>query len=298
MDIEVTFLGTGSHTPTPKRNHTGILFSFNSNNILIDCGEGIQRQYKISKHNPCKLTHLLITHWHGDHVLGIPGLLQTLAMAEYSKTLEIYGPVGTKRKFELLEKLYSRFKIKYNIHEVTSGKILEKKEYYIKTSPMKHGSPSQAYSITIKDKLRLDKNKIKKLKLPNAPILGKLQQGKDVSFQGKKIKSKSVTYLEKGKKISVIMDTLPNKNADKIAKSSDILICESSFHSNEKEKAISHKHLTAKQAATIAKKANVKKLFITHISHRYSQNTHPLLDEAKKTFSKTFLPKDFDKIKI
>ena len=298
MKIEIIFLGTGSHIPTATRNHTGILVSFGSENILVDCGEGIQRQFKIARINPNKLSRILISHWHGDHILGLPGLLETLAVSEYSKTLYIYGPKGIGEKLRFLEKLYGKFKLNYNIKEISHGKLIDEKEFYIEAIPMSHGIPTNAYSIVLKDKLRLNKNKIKKLKLPNSPLLGKLQKGKDITYKGKKISAKSVSYLEKGKKVTIIMDTLMNDKAIKIAKNSDLLICESTYSSRHEEKAREYKHLTSRQSAIIAKRAKVKKLILIHISHRYEKNAEIVLEEAKKIFKNTFLVNDFDKVII
>jgi len=294
--LEIRFLGTGSAIPTAKKNHVGTLISHASNNILVDCGEGIQRQFRIAKLNPCKLTHILISHWHADHTLGIPGLLETLHMSEYQKTLHIYGPKETKRNITLFEKIYGRFKIKYEIHEVSKGKVIDGKDFCIEALPMNHTKPTNAYSLTIKDRLRLRKNVLKKLKLPNSPMLAKLQEGKNITYKGGKIKAKSVTYLEKGKKITIVMDTAPNNNAIKLAKNSDILISEASFIEEQRDKAIKYKHLTVKQAATIAKKAKVKKLILTHNSQRYEKSTKQIVQEAKKIFKNTILANDFDKI--
>lgn len=297
METKITFLGTGSATPTAKRNHTGIYLQSGKENILIDCGEGIQRQFRKAKLNPGKLTRILITHWHGDHTLGIVGLLETLAMAEYSKTLKIYGPKGTKEKIKLFETIYGNFKINLEVYEV-SGKFIDEKEFFIESSKMVHGIPSNAYSFVIKDKVRLNKAKIKKLKIPNSPLLGKLQNGKDITYLGKKIKSKDISYVQKGKKISVILDTLMNENAVKIAKDSEVVICEASFLSDEKEKIKEYKHLTAKQAATIAKKSKSKKLYLVHISQRHEKNEKKILADAKQVFKDTTIPNDLDKIKI
>lgn len=300
MKIEITFLGTGSHIPTATRNHTGILLSFGSENILFDCGEGTQRQFRVAKLNPCKLTKILISHWHGDHALGLPGLLKTLAMSEYSKTLHIYGPKGTKKNISLLEKIYGKAKLKLQIHEISSGKIIDEKEFIIKTLPMKHGIPTNAYSLIIKDKLRLRKDKIKKLKLPHSPLLSKLQQGKDILHPktNKKIRARDVTYLQKGKKVTIIMDTSINKNAIKLAKNSDLLICEATYTTQHEKKAKQNKHLMSKQAAEIAKKAKVKKLILTHISCRYEKHYSQILQEAKKILKNTSLVKDFDKVVV
>ncbi|MEK6892707.1 MAG: ribonuclease Z [Nanoarchaeota archaeon] len=296
--IKIQFLGTGNMIPTKLRNHTSILLSYANENILVDCGEGTQRQFRIAGISPCKITHLLITHWHGDHMLGIPGLMQTLAMSEYNKTLKVYGPIGTKRFFSLIESLILGFKIKMEIHEVSSGIFIEEKDFFIESLPMQHGIQTNAYSFVIKNKIRLDKKKLKKFKLPNSPLLGELQHGKDIVFNGKKIKAKDVSYLEKGKKVSFILDTILNENAFKLAKDADLLVCESSFSSEEKERAKEYQHLTAADAAAIAKKAKAKKLILTHISQRYEHMPKIIEKEAKKIFKNVQLVKDFDVVVV
>src|SRR3989338_6563565 len=115
----ITFLGTGNAVPTKLRNHTAILIEFLNEHILIDCGEGTQRQFKIAGLSPACLTRLLITHWHGDHVLGIPGLFQTLAMSDYARILEIYGPRNTSKYLNLFQEIFHEFRISKQIHEVS-----------------------------------------------------------------------------------------------------------------------------------------------------------------------------------
>lgn len=300
MDLRINFLGTGSAIPTPKKNHVGTLISFADKSILVDCGEGIQRQFKIAGLSPTKLTHLLISHWHADHTLGIPGLLETLSMSEYQKKLVIIGPKGTKDNLSLFEKIYGKFRIDYEIKEVSSGKCLDDEIFFIESSPMKHTRATNAYSIKIKDRLRIDKKKLKKLKLPNSPLIKKIQNGEDIIHPVTKIKikAKSITYLEKGKKITVIMDTLQNPNTVKIAKGADLLISEASFIEAQRDRADAYNHLTVKDAATIAKKAKVKRLALTHNSQRYGDNIQPIMNEAKSVFKNTVLPKDFDVISI
>lgn len=297
-DMKITFLGTGNAIPTERRNHTGILVNFKDENILVDCGEGIQRQFRLAKISPNKLTRILITHWHGDHFLGLPGLLQTLAMTDYQKTLKIYGPKGTSRFMHLIEELINRFHIKIEAHEVQDSIFVNEKEFQIEASSMDHDCPTNAYSISIKDKIRLDKKKLKKMKIPNSPLLGQLQQGKDIVLNGKTIKAKSITYQEKGKKLTIIMDTALNDNCISLASNSDLLICESSFAKEENEKAKEYKHLTSENAAQIAKRSKSEKLILTHISQRYEFNPAIIEKEAKKIFKNTILVKDFDKVEI
>ncbi len=295
--IKITFLGTGNAVPTKLRNHTAILLTYKNENILIDCGEGTQRQFRTAEISPAKLSRILLTHWHGDHILGLPGLFQTLAMSNFTKTLEVSGPKNTPVFIRELTRVFN-LKIPVQAKEFFSGIIFENSEFQIECAQMSHGTPSLAYSFTIKDKLRLDKSKLKKLKLPNSPLLKELQQGKDITFNEKKIKASQVTYLEKGRKITFILDTLPNENAVKIAKNSDILICEATFSKEDAAQAEEHKHLTAEQAAQIAKKSGSKSLVITHISQRYEAFPQIIEKEAKKVFKNTKLVKDFDILEI
>jgi len=298
MKIPITFLGTSQAIPTDSRNHTSILLQYKNENILVDCGEGTQRQFRKLKLNPCSLTRLLITHWHGDHILGIPGLLQTLALNGYNRKLEIYGPKGTKF---YMEKIMSMFvfigKINYEIHEVLSGKIFENKDFYIETLPMIHGTLCQSYSFVQKEKIRINKSKLSKFKL-KGPIIGQLAQGKDIVWNGKKIKAKDLIYQEQGKKITFILDTGINKNCVEIAKNSDLLISESTYTKLEAEEAVNYHHLTAHDAAEIAKKSNSKKLILTHISQRYDHKEYLISQEAKKVFKNTTIAEDLMKIEI
>jgi len=295
--ITITFLGTSDSIPSITRNHPAILLSYKNENILIDCGEGTQRQFKIAEINPCKLTRVLLTHWHGDHTFGLPGLLQTLAMSGYNKTLNIYGPRGTQHNISLLKKMMNII-IPLEIYELTNKILIDTSDFYIEAKSMSHQTPTNAYSFVLKDRRKLDKKKLEKYKLPNSPLLKKLQEGKDIIFNSKKIKSKNVSYIEKGKKITIILDTEPNKNTFTIAKNSDLLIAESTFLSKDKDQAKEKKHLTTINAATIAKKSKVKKLILMHISQRYQANPSEIENEAKKIFKNTSIAKDFDSVEV
>lgn len=299
--MEITILGTSEATPTPKRSQIAMLLTYKDENILIDCGEGTQRQFKIAKLNPLKITRILITHWHGDHVLGLPGLLQTLALNNYSKTLKVYGPKGTKKFLNLLLKTFVfKEKIKTEIHEINEeGRFIETKDFYIEAFKMKHFTPCLAYKFVEKDKRKIKIDFIKKIGLKPSPLLGKLQQGKTISFKNRKISPKEATYLQKGKKIAFIIDTLYNENCIKVARDADLLISEATFLEAEHyDKARERGHLTAKQAATIAKKAKAKRMLLTHISQRYAKNPKVILEEARKIFRNSELAEDFMRISL
>ncbi|MBU0894100.1 MAG: ribonuclease Z [Nanoarchaeota archaeon] len=293
--IKIIMLGTGSHIPSVKKNHTAVLLCYEGENILVDCGEGTQRQFRYAKLNPCKITRLLITHWHGDHVLGIPGILQTLALSDYRKTLFIYGPSGTKLLMRALLNLFN-FKQKYKIkvEEVDKGKFVDEKNFYLESEKMEHGISCNAYSFVKKGQVRIDKEKLKKAKLDQGPHLSKLKQGKDIKYKSKKYLAKNLTYTEGDKKISIVMDTLDNKKIIPFVKGADLLICESSFNDAFKDKAREYHHSTAKQVANNAKKANAKKLVLTHLSGRWDKNPQKILNEAKKVFKNSVLAKDLD----
>ena len=296
--MEIVFLGTSGMHPTKERNLFSVLFRYKSENILIDCGEGTQRQIRKAKLNPGKITKILITHWHGDHILGIPGLLQTLALSGYNKTLFIYGPKGTKIFMKKLLDLFN-FERNYKIKiEEVSGKFFETNDFSLEAKIMSHGIPCNAYSFIIKDKIRIDKKKLKKVKLPEGPLLQKLKEGKDINYDGKKFKSKNLTFLEKGKKISFVLDTGLNPRIVPFVKNSDLFVCDSSFESDLSEHAKKHLHLTSKQAGEIAKKSKSKKLVLTHISQRYEMNTKKVLDGARKVFKNTILVNDFDVVEV
>lgn len=301
--MEIIFLGTSGAIPTVKRNHTAIFLRYENEGILVDCGEGTQRQFAIARISPTKITRLLITHWHGDHVLGIPGLLQTLAFSNYSKELKIYGPEGTGTFISNVLKSF-RFisKIKFRVYEIIKeGKIIDEKKFSIFAFKLKHQN-TFGYRFEEKDKRKIKLNLIKKFDIPQGPLLKRFQEGKSIKWKGRLIKAEEVTQKVKGKAIAFVFDTAYCKNAIKLSKDADIAILESTFLSKDEKEmdktAYERDHLTAKQAAEIAKKSNVKKLYLTHISRRYNKKEDLLLKEAKRIFNKTYLAKDFMKIKL
>ncbi len=296
--MKIKFLGTSSMVPTKDRNHTSILLTYNAENILIDCGEGTQRQLKIANINPCKITKILLTHMHGDHTLGIPGLIQTLGANNYQKTLEIYGPKNTKNFINnILKTFHLENKIKLNVTEIDKKKFLETKEFYLEALPVKHSTYTLAYSFIEKDKRKINLNYTKKFNLTKHPLLGELQKGKDITFKGKKITADKATILKKGKKISFIFDTELTQNCIEISKNADLLIAEATYESDLEEKAKEYKHLTSEQSAIIAKKAKVNALILTHFSQRY-KTPDQSLKEAKKIFKNTQAAKDFLEINM
>lgn len=296
--IRITFLGTGSAIPTEKRNHPSIFLEYKEHGILFDCGEGTQRQIRKAKLNPCKISKIFISHWHGDHVLGLPGLIQTLSMNGYNKILEIYGPKGTYRMMEAYSQLFLKKgnSISINVHEISEEKIKEE-DFFIESIEMEHDATCLAYSFNIQNKIRIDKEKLEKLKIPSGPLIAELQKQKTIEFDGKKIDGKKITYLEEGKKISYVTDTKENKKILEFIKDSDLVISEATYLDSEKEIAKDYKHLTARQIAEITKKSKSKKLALIHLSQRY-ENPKEILEEARKIFKNVIVPSDFDSVLV
>ena len=299
--IDMVFLGTGCMQPTKTRNHAGVLLSYKKENILFDCGEGIQRQMRIAGVKPAKITRLCITHWHGDHVLGIPGLLSSMGAdrigQDEEQVLQIYGPGGSKIYLSnMIKSFAAKDIIPFEVHEVSAGKTYEGDYFVLEVQKLEHSVPCVGYSFREKDKLRIDVVKAKKLGL-EGPLLGKLQQGQDITVKGKKIKAKDVTYSTKGKKISYVTDTVPCKGADLLAKDADLLICEGTHLDEIREKSEKSRHMTVKQAALIASENNAQKLVITHVSQRYKMPSE-IIEEARTYFNNSVVAEDFMKIKV
>lgn len=296
--IKIIFLGTSAAVPSASRNPSSILLQYKDENILIDCAEGTQRQMRKAKLNPCKINKILVTHWHGDHVFGMPALFQTMVLSGYNRQMKVFGPKHTKYFMKNFVNVFVPvLKFNADVNEV-SGKFFETNDFYLEAESMKHGIPTNAYNFVIKDKLRIDKKKLAKAKLPAGRHLSDLAKGKDITYKGKNYKAKDFLYGEKGKKISFVLDTLDNKRIVPFVKGANFLICESSFGSDLKDLAKEHLHLTADQCGMIAKKAKVGKLLLTHISQRYEMDVKSLLKDAKKNFKNVEIMKDFDVVEV
>jgi ribonuclease Z len=296
--MQIVFLGTSSAKPTKERNHSAVFVSYRSDGILFDCGEGTQRQLTIVGIKPPKINKILISHWHGDHTLGLSGLIQTLGLMGYEKTLRIYGPVGTKKRIKaLFDSCDFEERISLEVKEVKEGKFYDGDDYYLEAYELKHSTRTVGFRFIEKEKRRINISAVKKIGIPEGPLLGKLQEGKTINFEGKKIYPKDTTYVVEGKKMGYIPDSVSNRNSFKIAKDVDILICDATYDSSLQEKADKHMHMTAKEAGLIANQSNVKKLIITHFSARY-KDAHVLEEDARNVFNNVEAAYDFMKVKL
>ncbi len=296
--MEITFLGTGSMLPTKERNGTAVLLTYRDQGILFDCGEGTQKQMRIANIPITKITKLLVSHWHGDHVFGLLGLILTMGSSHYQGTLEMYGPKKSKQRFaDLRRPFVAQNTLPITLKEVQKGIFFQNAFFKLEALPLEHSTEVLGFSFIEQEKFHINVPYIKKVGLQNNPLLSELQKGRDIVWQGKKIKVKDATTRSPGKKITFITDTRACANAVKLAKDADVLICESTYMEDHKDKAKEFFHMTAKQAAMIAKKAHVKKLIITHFSQRY-RDIKTLEAEAKAVFPNTIAAHDFMVYKI
>jgi ribonuclease Z len=296
--MQLVFLGTTCMTPTKERNHIATLLLYEKEGILIDCGEGTQRQLKLADVKLTKVTKILISHWHGDHVLGLPGLMQSLGASDYNRTLDVYGPVGTTERVNAMLKPYVFYnKIDFKVHECEEGIFVDEEKYQLEARRLEHGIQTLGFSFIEKDRRKINLAVTKKVGIPEGPLLGKLQDGKSVTFKGKNITPEEATYAVKGKKISFISDTVLCKGCYDLARNADVLVCEAAYTSALEEKAAEYRHMTAKQAGLIASQSNIGRLILTHFSARY-KDTSELEEDAKQVFQNVSCAFDLMKVKI
>ncbi len=300
--IEIFILGTSSSFPTEKRSHPCILLRYNGEYFLFDAGENAQLQLRKAGISPLRIDHIFITHWHGDHVLGLPGLIQSMSMNNREKDLHIWGPIGTnKYVYHILRCCSFGLRFKIVVHEILDSNepkiLLRGKDYSIKYISVLHDIPSLAYSFETDPYRKINLEYVKKFGLERHPILKKLQRGEKITWRGVEIDPEDATIVVPGRKFVYSGDTKFCENVVKISRNADVLLIESTYLSKDKEMSEEKFHLTAKEAGKIGKLSNVKLLVLTHFSQRYGDVTDLVL-EAKEEFENVIPAEDFMKITI
>ena len=291
--MELMFLGTSSALPTHYRNHSALALKAFGEVILLDCGEGTQRQIALSKLSPMKINKIFITHFHGDHFLGLPGMVQSMAFRGRKEPLHLFGPPGITELTEIIKVLgFYNLSFPLQSHEIDSGLVLDEDDYRISCCQMNHSVPNLAYSIEEKRNPKFLKDKALKLGLTPGPDFKKLQSGLSIKLGDKIIKPEQVLGPERrGRKIVYSGDTGPCSDMIKFSQGAQVLIHESTFNSSHQDKAVETGHSTAADAARIARAAEVKQLILTHISTRY-QDTGLLEKEARHVFKNSVVAHD------
>ncbi len=299
---KIVFLGTSASTPTKDRNLTSVAIRFNGEWLLFDAPEGTQRQMMKSQVSYLKINHIFISHFHADHFLGLGGLLATMNIHGRDWPITIYGPKGIGEKVKMtleLAMLEPGFEVK--CVETKKGVVLETETFSVEAFPLKHEVECYGYAFKEADKNgEFDRKKAIALGIPIGPMFAELQHGKSVKVNGKTIKPEEVldkTKARRGRKISMVFDTLPNKNYHAAIKDSDILIHEASFLDKLSDRAKETMHSTALQAAETAKETGAKKLILFHLSARHKEDGEFEI-EARKKFANVTVAKDLMEIEI
>ncbi|MEQ4922888.1 ribonuclease Z [Proteus hauseri] len=305
--MELTFLGTNAGVPSKERNVTSMVLDLQNKQKsmwMFDCGEATQHQILHTRVKVPRLNKIFITHLHGDHIFGLPGLLCSRSMGGTETLLTVYGPTGIKAFIETsLNLSHSYLTYPINIVEIDqAGFLFEEEGIKVSCEALSHPVPCFGFRLEEENSLgKLDAEKLKAENIPSGPWLQDLKQGKIVTLpDGRKVDGKNYIGPEiKGRCIAIFGDTQPTPSALTLANNTDVMVHEATFKHEMAEQANSRGHSTTVQAAELAKAANSKKLIITHISSRYlPEDTPELLAECHQVFENTELASDFAIFKL
>jgi ribonuclease Z len=293
VELRVVFAGTGGSAPTARRGLPAALVMAGGDRLLIDCGEGTQRQLLRSVGLP-DLDAVFITHFHADHWLGLPGMLKTFDLRAREKPLTIYGPAGLTQHLDALRLVIGRTRYPLAVVELDRFDEVTFDEYVVHCFPNDHRLEGVGYALVEDDRPgRFDPAKAVELGLEPGPDFGRLQAGETVNG----VEPGQVIGEDRdGRRIVFSGDTRPCQEVVEHARFADLLVHEATFTDSELERARETGHSTARQAAEVARDAEVKLLALTHLSTRYFPRE--VRDEARATFENTVVPRDFDAIEI
>jgi len=298
--MKLVFLGTAGAQPTENRGLSCICLEREGEILMFDAGEGAQFSYLKSKLGWNKKMKIFVTHLHGDHCVGILGLLQTMTLQHRTESIEIYGPDGIDEFIAANAKIL-KFGLSFPvmITTVTEEKIVDEKSYSVFACKAEHSVPTFSYLFQEKEKPgRFHPEKAKQLGIPEGDLWSKLQNGQEVEVGDKTVKPSDVLGEKRsGKKIGISGDTRPTKQLEEFFQNCDYLTFDSTYLDELHEKAVETYHSTAKEAATLAKNANIKNLILTHFSARYKDES-VLVEEAKTIHSSVIGAKDLLEIEI
>lgn len=304
--MELLFLGTGAGMPSKQRNTTSIVVNLveeRGTYWLIDCGEATQHQLLYTSLKPRRIEKIFITHMHGDHIYGLPGLLGSRSFLGGTEKLTVYGPRGIEEYIRLSLKL-SRTHLTYplEIIEIEPGVVFEDTEFRVLTERLDHVIPCYGFRIEQNDQPgTLLMEKVRELHVPRGPLLGRLKAGEDIVLEdGRVVKSGDVTSQPKpGFTVTVLGDTRFTESSIALAKEADIVVHEATFDETGKKMAQDYGHSTFRQAAQVANEAQAKHLIVTHISARFTNENEPsLLKELNESGCPSFIASDFMHYKL
>ena len=297
MDLDVLFIGTAGSAPTAGRGLPSTLVRRGGERLLFDCGEGTQRQL-LRSIGLIELEEVFLTHFHADHVLGLPGMIRTFGLRGRERPLTVYGPPGLRRRFRLLDPLGGRPPFEVRVVELEPNEELVRDGYRIAAFEAAHRGRAFGYALVEEERLgRFDERRALELGVRPGPDFGRLHRGEPVPGAAGEVRPEQVVGEPRpGRKVVIAGDGGPSPLTAAVAHGADLLVHEATFSEEEADRARETGHSTARQAAELAREADVKLLALTHVSPRHPPAV--LLEEATTVFERTILPRDFDRVEI
>jgi ribonuclease Z len=299
VDLDLVFLGTAGSMPTAQRAPAALLVRRGGERLLFDCAEGTQRQLLRSSVGLVELREVFVTHFHADHVLGLPGMFKTFALRGRELPLDVYGPRGLVDLLGSLKRVVGKLTYELGLHELQAGDVLERDGYRLATFAVAHGVSALGWSLIEATRPgRFDVEAAETLGVPDGPARGILQHGESVTLpDGTTVTPDEVLGPPRpGRKLVITGDTAPADSVVEAAWGADVLVTEATFSHEERERAQETMHQTAAQAADIAHRSNVSLLALTHLSSRYFGPE--IAREAREIFPETVVPRDFDVVDV
>jgi ribonuclease Z len=293
MDLDVLFVGTAGSAPSARRGLPATLVRRGGDRLLFDCGEGTQRQL-VRSTGLVELEEVFITHFHADHVLGLPGMLKTFALRQRERPLKVYGPAGLRALFGALKPIVGRVTFPVELYELEPNDELERDGYRIAAYATDHGVGALGYALVEDPRPGVfDPERARELGVAPGPDFGRLQEGETVAGVSPE---QVMGEARRGRRVVLAGDTAPCEMTRLVAFKADLLVHEATFLDEEADRAAETRHSTARQAAELAAAAGVTMLALTHISPRYG--AREVREEARSVFENTVVPRDFDRIEI
>ena len=299
MDLDLVFLGTAGSMPTAQRAPAALLVRRGGDRLLFDCAEGTQRQLLRSSVGLVELGEIFVTHFHADHILGLPGLFKTFSLRGRERPLEVHGPRGLVDLLGSLKRVVGKLSYEVRVVELEPGDVLERDGYRLAAFEVAHGVPAVGWSLIEATRPgRFDVEAADALGVPSGPARGALQRGESVTLpDGSAVSADQVLGPPRpGRKIVITGDTAPSETVVEAAWGAEVLVTEATFSEEELERAQETMHQTAAQAAGIAQRANIGLLALIHLSNRYFGPE--IAREAREVFPDTVVPKDFDVVEV
>jgi ribonuclease Z len=299
VDLDIVFLGTAGSMPTAQRAPAALLVRRGGERLLFDCAEGTQRQLLRSSVGLVDLREVFVTHFHADHVLGLPGMFKTFALRGRELPLDVYGPRGLVELLSSLKRVVGKLSYELRLYELEPGDVLERDGYRLATFAVAHGVSALGWSLIETTRPgRFDVEAADALGVPDGPARGILQHGESVTLPdgGTVTPDEVLGPPRPGRKLVITGDTAPSDTVAESAWKADVLVTEATFSEEERDRAQETMHQTAAQAAEIAHRANVGLLALTHLSNRYFGPE--IAREAREIFPETVVPRDFDVVDV